>query len=131
VTELVRAQGRVAFWGTLRIWMVARACPRECLAPLVTKQRTVTDSRPPLLLRPPRRVEVESPPEFWNLWGAEDKCFRPKNRGSMMVSLGRLGPSASAIHPHMSVGSGLRTGPLNGTSFWRPHEIRWMRSLAR
>ena len=92
MTELVRAQGRAAFWGTLLMWRVARACSRECVAPRETEAGAVTDSRSPLLLRPPQGFERESPPEYRDPWGVEDKRSHPKNRGSMTVGLGGLGP---------------------------------------
>jgi len=91
----------------------------------------VTDSRSPLQLRPPQGVESEAPPECQDPWGAEDKRFRPNNRGSMMVRLGGLGLPAYPIQPHKSVGLGLRRGPLKGTLVRRPYGIHWMRSLAR
>jgi len=83
----------------------------------------VTDSRSPLLLRPPQGLESESPREWRDPWGAADKRFLPKNRGSMMVRLGGLGPSTCPIPPHKSVGLGLRQGPLKGTPFRRPYGI--------
>ena len=131
MTELVRSQGREAFWGTLFMWRVARACPRECVAPRETEAGAVTDCRSSLLLRPPRGVERESPPECQDHWGVEDKRSHPKNRGSMTVGLGELGPPAYPIHPHKSVRLGFRKGPLKGTPFRRPYGIHWMRSLAR
>jgi len=111
VTELVRAQGRVIFWGTLLMWRVARACPRECVARRATKEGTVTDSRSPLMLRPPQGVENESPPECWGLLGNGNKQSRPRNRGRMTVRLRGLGPWVYPIHPHKSVGLGLGKGP--------------------
>jgi len=131
VTDLVRAQGREAFWGTLLMWGVARACPRECVAPRATEEGTVTDSRSPLRLRPPQGVESESPPECRDPWGAQVKRSRPKNRGSMMVRLGGQGPPVYPIHLHKSVGLGIRKGPFKGTPFRRPYGIHWMRSSAR
>jgi len=89
----------------------------------------VTDSRFPLLLRPPQGVESESPPEFWDPWGVEDKRSHPKNRGSMTVGLGGLGPPAYPIHPHKSVELGCRKRPWKGTPFRRPYGIQCMRSL--
>ena len=73
VTELVRALGREAFWGTLLMSRVARACPRQCVAPRATEAGAVTVSRSSLLLRPPQGVERESPPECRDPWGVEDK----------------------------------------------------------
>jgi len=61
----------------------------------------------------------------------EDKRSHPKNRGSMTVGLGGLGPPAYPIHPHKSVGLGFRKGPWKGTLFRRPYGIHRMRSLAR
>ena len=121
MTELVRAQGRVAFWKTLLMWRVARACQQKCVAPRVTGDGTVTDSRSPVLLRPPQGVESESHPECRDLLGVANMRFLPKNRGSMMVRLGGLGPSAYPRHPHKSVGFGLRKGPWKKTPFRRPH----------
>jgi len=83
----------------------------------------VTDSRSPLLLGPPQGFESESPQKCRDPWGAEDKRFLPKNRGSMMVRLGGLGPSTCPIHPHMSVGLWLRKRPLKGAPFRRPYGI--------
>jgi len=80
----------------------------------------VTDSRSPLLLRPPQGVERESPPECRDPWGVEDKRSHPKNRGSMTVGLGGLGPPAHPIHPHTSVGLGFRKEPWKGTLFRWP-----------
>jgi len=88
----------------------------------------VTDSRPPLPLRPPQGVERESPPEGRDPWGVEDKRFHPKNRGSMMIGLGGLGPPAYPIHPDKSVGLGFPKRPWKGTPFRRPYGIHWMRS---
>ena len=120
MTELVRAPGREALWGTLLMWRVARACPRECVAPRATEAGEVTDSRSPLLLRQPQGVERESPPECRDPWGVEDKRSHPKNRGSMAVGLGGLGLPAYPIHPHKSVGLGFRKGLCKGTPFLRP-----------
>jgi len=89
----------------------------------------VTDSRFPILLRPPQGVERESAPECWDPWGVEDKRTHPKNRGSMTVGLGGLGPPAYRIHPHKSVGSGSRKGLCEVAPFRRPYGIHWMRSL--
>ena len=129
MTELVRAQGREAFWGTLIMWRVARACSRECVAPRATEAGAVTDSRSPLQLRPPQEVKSESPPECRDPRGGEDKRFHPENRGSMTVGLGGLGPPAYPIHPHKSVRLGFRKGLWKGTTFRRPYGIQWMRSL--
>jgi len=71
----------------------------------------VTDSRSPLLLRPPQGVENESRPECRGLLGGGKKQSRPKNRGRMTVGLGGIGLWAYPIHPHKSVGLGLRKGP--------------------
>jgi len=109
--------------GSLLMWRVARACPRECVAPRATEAGAVTDSRSPLLLRPPQGVERESPPEFRDPWGVEDKRSHPKNRGSMTLGLGGLGPPAYPIHPYKSVGLGFRNGPWKGTPFRRPYGI--------
>jgi len=89
----------------------------------------VTDSRSPLLLRPPQGVESESPPECRSPWGGEDKRFHPKNRGILTGRLGGLGPSAYPIHPHKSVELAFRKGPLKGTPFRRSYGTHWMRSL--
>ena len=120
MTEIVRAQRKVSLWEPLPMWRVARACPRECVAPRATEAGSVTDSRPPLLLRPPQGVERESPPECRDPWGVEDKRSHPKNRGSMTVGLGGLGPPAHPIHPHTSVGLGFRKEPWKGTLFRWP-----------
>ena len=128
MTELVRAQGLVAFWGTLLMWRVARVCPRECVAPRATEAGTVTDSRSLLQMRPPQGVESESPPECRDLWGG-DKGLHAKSRGSMTVGLGGLGPPAYPMHPHKSVGLGFRKGPWKGTPSRRPCGIHWMRSI--
>ena len=131
MTELVRTQGREAFWGTLLMWRVSRACSRECVAPRATEAGVVTDSRPPLLLRRPHGVERESPPECRDPWGVEDRRSHPKNRGGITVGLGGLGPPAYPIHPHKSVGLGFRKGPWKGTPFRQPYGNHWMRLLAR
>jgi len=55
----------------------------------------------------------------------------PKNRGSMTVALGGLGPPAYRVHPHKSVGLGFRKEPWKRKPFRRPYGIHWMRSLAR
>jgi len=89
----------------------------------------VTDSRSPPQLRPPQGVESESPPECRDPWGGEKKTFHPKNRGSMTVGLGGIGPPAYPIHPHKSVGLGFRKGPWKGKPSRRPYGIHWMRSL--
>jgi len=60
------------------MWKVARACPRECVAPRATEAEAVTDSRSPLLLRPREGVENESFPQCRDPWGGEDKRFHPK-----------------------------------------------------
>jgi len=112
-------------------WRVARAFPRECVAPRTTEARAVMDSRSSLLLIPAQGVERECPPEFQDRWGVEDKRSHPKNRGSMTVGLGGLGPPAYPIHPHKCVGLGFRKGPWKGTPFRRPYRMHWMRSLAR
>jgi len=91
----------------------------------------VTDSRSPHLMRPPHRIESESPPELRDLLACGNKQSRPKNRGSMTIRLGGLGPSAYSVNPRMSVGLGLLEGPLKRTPFRRPYGIQWMRSLAR
>jgi len=123
VTELVRAQGREVFWGSLLMWRVARACPRDCVAPLATEAEAVTDSRSPRLLRPPQGVERDSSPECWDPWGVEDKRSHPNNRGSMTVGLGGLRPPAYPIHALKSVGLGFRKGPWKKTPFRRPYGI--------
>jgi len=89
----------------------------------------VTDSRSPILLRPPQGVERESPPECRDPWGVEDERSHPKNMGSMTIGLGGLGPPAYPIYPHKSVGLGFRKGPWMGPPFRRPYGIHWMRSL--
>jgi len=71
----------------------------------------VTDSLSPLLLRPPQRVENESPPKCRDLLGGRNKWFRPKNTGSMTVRLCELGPWAYRIHLQKSVRLGLCKGP--------------------
>ena len=91
----------------------------------------MTDSCSHLLLRPPKGVERESPPERRGPLGGENQRLHPKNRGGMTVGLGGLGPSAYPIHPHQSVGLGFRKGSWKGTPFRRPHGIYWMRSLRR
>jgi len=88
----------------------------------------VTDSRSPLLLRPPQGGKSESPTECRDPWGGEDKRLHLQTRCSMMVRLGGLGSSAYPMHPETSVGLGLRKRPLKGTPFWRPNGIHWMRS---
>jgi len=89
----------------------------------------VTDSRSPPQLRPPQGVESESPPQCRDPWGGEDKTFHPKNKGSMTVGLGGIGPPAYPMHPHKSVGLGFRKGPWKGKPSRRPYGIHWMRSL--
>jgi len=91
----------------------------------------VTDSRCPFLLRPPQRVESESPPECRDPWGVEDKRSHPKNRDIMTVGLGGLGPPACPRRPHKSVGLGFCNGLMKGTPSRRPDGIRWMRLSAR
>jgi len=107
----VRAQGLVAHWGTLLMWRVARACPRESVARRATEEGTERNVRSPFLLRPPQGVERESPTECRGLLGGGNKQFFPKNRGRMKVWLGGLGPWVYPIHPRKSVGLGLRKGP--------------------
>jgi len=84
----------------------------------------VIDFCAPLLLRPPQGVENESPPEFRGLLGGGNKQSRPKNRGRMTFRLSGLGPRAYPIHPHKSVGLGLRNGPQKGTPVLRPSGIQ-------
>ena len=110
------------------MWRVARACSRECVLPRATEASAVTDSRPPLLFRPPQGVERESLLEFRDPWGVEDKSSHTKNRSSMTVGLGVLGPPAHPIDPHKSVGLGFRKGPWKGAPFRRPYGIYRIRS---
>jgi len=65
----------------------------------------------PLLLRRPQGVESECPPECRGLLGGGNKQSRRKKRGRMTVWLGGLCPWVYAVHPHKSVGLGLRKGP--------------------
>jgi len=83
----------------------------------------MTDSRSTLLLRPPQRVQNESPPECRVLLGGGNKLFRPRNSGRMTVRLGGIGPWSYPIHPHKSVGLRLRNGPWKGTLYRRPYGI--------
>ena len=71
----------------------------------------MTDSRFPLLLRPPQAAENESTPECRGLLGSGNKQSRPNNRGHMTVRLGGLDPGAYPMHPQNAVGLGLRKGP--------------------
>jgi len=111
--------------GSLLMWRVARSWPRDCVAQRATKAEAVTDSRSLLLMRPPQGVERDSSPECWDPWGVEDKRSHPKNRGSMTIGLGGLGPPAYPIPRHKSVGLGFRKGPRKGAPFRRPYGIHW------
>jgi len=111
VTELVRAQGRVASWGTLLMWRVARACARVSVARRATEEGTEGNSRCTLVLRPPQWVESKSPPECRGFLGGGSKQYRPKNRGRMTVRRVEIGAWVYPIRPHKSMRFGLRKGP--------------------
>jgi len=116
MTELVRAQSREAFWGTLLMWRVARACPRECVAPRATEAGAVTDSRSPLLLRPPQGVEKESAPVPGPLGGGGQEL--PHQEQEQYDGRARRArPAGSSHRPPQVSGVGVPQGALEGDAF--------------
>jgi len=99
------------------MWRVARACPRECVAPRATEAKAVTDSRSPLQLRPPQGVERESPPECRDPWRVEDKRFLSKNRGHYDGRARRARPAGLPHTPPQVSGVGVPHGTLEAGSF--------------
>jgi len=77
------------------------------------------------------RVEQESPLECRSFLVGGNKQSRPKHRGLRTVRPGGVGPWVYPLHPHKSMGLGLRKEAERGTTFRRPYETRWMLPLAR
>ena len=101
------ARGRVAFWGTLLMWRVARACPRVCVAPRATEAGTVTDSRSPFLLRPPQGHERESPPDGRDPSGGGKQENPPQEQGQYDGWARRVRPAGLPQTPPQVSGVGV------------------------
>ena len=108
------------------MWRVARACSRECVAPHRERGGGGDGLPSPPSVETATRGRDRVSPRVPGPLGVEDKRSHPKNRGSMTVGHGGLGPPAYPIHPHKSVGLGSRKGPWKGTPFRRPCGNHWM-----
>ena len=117
MTELVWAQGREAFWGTLLMWRVARACSRECVAPRATEAGAVTDSRPPPSVETASRGRERVSPGVPGPLAGGGQEVPPQEQGQYDGRARRARTAGLPHTPPQVSGVGVPQGALEGDAF--------------